>query len=67
MSNFNRELAIEALVDNDFDYINNDDGSGMEYLRYRLETGFTGYRQMLNAELIALMVDRNLDIPVKGE
>lgn len=58
---FNREGAIEALVDNDKDYILNGDGGGIEWLENRLELGHTGYRHQLDHELLQDCMER--DIP----
>lgn len=45
-----REDMIEFLTDSDFDHIMQDDG-GLELLRDILDTGFKGYRHMLDSEL----------------
>jgi hypothetical protein len=56
---FNRELAIEKLVDNDFDTVMNSD-YGVELLRSILDSGFKGYRAMSNDELIMELDQRDI-------
>lgn len=58
---FNREGAIEALIDNDKDYVLNGDGAGLEWLASILETGHTGYRHQLDYDLLQECLER--DIP----
>lgn len=58
---FNREGAIEALVDNDKDYILNGDGGGLEFLHNMLDEGHTGYRHELDHILLQRCIER--DIP----
>ena len=48
---FNREKAIQALVDNDKDFILNGDGGGLEWLQSILENGHTGYTDQSDTEL----------------
>jgi len=56
---FNRELAIEKLVDNDFDTVMNSD-YGVELLRSILDSGFKGYRAMSDDELIMELDQRDI-------
>ena len=56
---FNRELAIEKLVDNDFDTVMNSD-YGVELLRSMLDSGFKGYRAMSDDELIMELDQRDI-------
>jgi hypothetical protein len=56
---FNRELAIEKLVDNDFDTVMNSD-YGVELLRSILDSGFKGYRAMSDNELIMELDQRDI-------
>ena len=56
---FNRELAIQELVDNDFDTVMNSD-YGVELLRSILDSGFKGYRSMSDEELIMELEQRDI-------
>ena len=56
---FNRELAIQELVDNDFDTVMNSD-YGVELLRSMLDSGFKGYRGMSDDELIMELEQRDI-------
>jgi len=56
---FQREQAIQELVDNDFDTIMNSD-YGVELLRSILDSGFTGYRGMTDEELIIELEQRDI-------
>jgi hypothetical protein len=57
---FNRERAIEALVDNDRDFIFNQD-AGLEWVESILRRGFTGYNDQSDPELHQECLER--DIP----
>lgn len=56
---FNREMAIQELVDNDFDTVMNSD-YGVELLRSILDSGFKGYREMTDEELIVELDQRDI-------
>jgi hypothetical protein len=56
---FDRELAIQELVDNDFDTVMNSD-YGVELLRSILDSGFKGYRGMTDEELIMELEQRDI-------
>lgn len=56
---FNREGAIDALVDSDKDYILNNDG-GLEWLESILKGGHTGYQQLFDAQLVQECMERNI-------
>lgn len=58
---FNRDRAIDALLDNDRDYIVNGDGGGLEWIESVLRGGFTGYDNMSDPELHQECLER--DIP----
>ena len=62
---FDRELAIQELVDNDFDTVMNSD-YGVELLRSILDSGFKGYRAMTDEELIMELEQRDIS-PNFGE
>ena len=62
---FDRELAIQELVDNDFDTVMNSD-YGVELLRSILNSGFKGYRDMTDEELIMELEQRDIS-PNFGE
>ena len=57
---FNRYNAIQALVDNDKDYINSSAG-GLEWVETILKTGFSGYDNQPDEELVKECIER--DIP----
>jgi hypothetical protein len=54
---FDREAAEQFLVDNDFDYIMQQD-SGLELLRDYLLIGFKGYVNFTDEELMAEIKER---------
>lgn len=56
---FDRERAIQELVDNDFDTIMNSD-YGVELLRSVLDSGFKGYRAMADEELMMELEQRDI-------
>ena len=56
---FDRERAIEELVDNDFDTVMNSD-YGVELLRSILDSGFKGYRGMTDEELMLELEQRDI-------
>lgn len=56
---FDREKAIEELVDNDFDTVMNSD-YGVELLRSILDSGFKGYRAMTDEELMMELEQRDI-------
>jgi 3-isopropylmalate dehydratase small subunit len=56
---FNREKAIETLVDNDFDTVMNSD-YGVEYLRNILQIGLKGYANCTDEELMQELQDRDI-------
>ena len=56
---YNREKAIQELVDNDFDTVMNSD-YGVELLRSILDSGFKGYRAMSDDELIMELDQRDI-------
>jgi len=53
-----REVAIQWLVDKDFDYITYSDGGGLELLRSILDSGFKGYGNYTDRELNEAIVER---------
>ena len=53
-----REVAIEWLVDKDFDYITYSDGGGLELLRSILDSGFKGYGNYTDRELNDAIAER---------
>jgi len=55
---FDREEAIDYLVESDFQYIVDGDASGLELLRGYLEDGFTGYGNFTDEELQAEVKER---------
>ena len=55
---FNRDEAEQFLVDDDFDYIMQQD-TGLELLRDYLLIGFKGYMNFTDAELVAEIKERN--------
>jgi hypothetical protein len=55
---FDREEAIDYLSDNDFDYIQEGSGGGLELLRSYLEDGFKGYGNFTDEELVAEIKQR---------
>lgn len=57
---FNREKAIDALVSNDLDYVENT-GSGREWLESILLRGFVGYEHQSDDRLYQECLER--DIP----
>jgi hypothetical protein len=56
---FNRTLVINELIDNDFDTIMNSD-YGPELLREYLASGFIGYNNMTDEQLVAEMNERDI-------
>lgn len=61
MMRFNRELAINELIDSDANYINSTVYGALEYLRSILGNGFTGYYLWEDNDLIQECINR--DIP----
>ena len=55
---FNRDEAEQFLVDDDFDYIMQQD-TGLELLRDYLLLGFKGYANFTDAELVSEIKERN--------
>lgn len=55
---FDRDEAEQFLVDDDFDYIMQQD-TGLELLRDYLLLGFKGYANFTDAELVAEIKERN--------
>jgi len=55
---FDREKAIQELVDNDFEYIMSGDGD--DILESCLTIGFKGYRAMTDEELIMELEQRDI-------
>ena len=53
-----REVAIQWLVDKDFDYITYSDGGGLELLRSILDSGFKGYGNYTDRELNEAIAER---------
>ena len=53
-----REVAIQWLVDKDFDYITYSDGGGLELLRSILDSGFRGYGNYTDRELNEAIAER---------
>ena len=53
-----REVAIEWLVDKDFDYMTYSDGGGLELLRSILDSGFKGYGNYTDRELNEAIAER---------
>lgn len=53
-----REVAIEWLVDKDFDYITYSDGGGLELLRGILADGFKGYGHYTDRQLNDAIAER---------
>ena len=60
MQVFNREKAIESLLDNDRDYVLNSDGCGLEWLEMLLRTGFDGYQNYTDHELVQECLERDM-------
>lgn len=60
MQVFNRGKAIESLLDNDRDYILNGDGGGLEWIEWVLRSGFTGYDNFTDDELVQECLERDL-------
>lgn len=54
---FDREEAIEQLVEDDFTYIMQED-AGLELLDSYLRDGFKGYREFTDQELVAEIQQR---------
>ena len=54
---FDRDAAEQFLVDDDFDYIMQQD-TGLELLRDYLLIGFKGYMNFTDAELVAEINER---------
>ncbi len=59
MQVFNREKAIESLVDNDFDCIENT-ANGPEFLYSILRHGFQGYDTFTDDELVMECLNRDM-------
>jgi hypothetical protein len=59
MQVFNREKAIQSLVSNDMDYVNNTSG-GLEWLESMLRQGFTGYDNYTDHDLVEECLNRDL-------
>ena len=59
---FNREKAIQELVDNDLDTIMRDanECGDLSVLAYILETGFKGYNNYTNNALLQELRERDL-------
>lgn len=55
---FDRDEAEQFLVDDDFDYIMQQD-TGLELLRDYLLLGFKGYANFTDTELVAEIKERN--------
>ncbi len=53
-----REVAIQWLVDRDFDYITYSDGGGLELLRSILDSGFRGYGHYTDQQLMDAIAER---------
>ena len=53
-----REVAIQWLVDKDFDYITYSDGGGLELLRSILDSGFKGYGNYTDRQLNDAIAER---------
>ncbi len=53
-----REVAIQWLVDKDFDYITYSDGGGLESLRSILKYGFKGYGSYTDRQLNEAIAER---------
>ena len=58
---FDREKVIEALIDDDMEYIGSDvSGGGLELLESYLRHGFMGYDHMTNNELVGECDERGM-------
>lgn len=53
-----REAAIQWLCQRDFEFINENDGAGLELLDSILEDGFKGYGNYTDQELNDAMAER---------
>ena len=65
MNNTQRELAMNLLADDDFNFIMN--GSGAELLDSYLRNGFRGYYEYTDEELIAELESRGLPLEADDE
>jgi hypothetical protein len=59
MQVFNRQKAIESLIDSDVDYVLNT-GSGLEWLQSTLRYGFQGYDTFTDDELVMECLNRDM-------
>ena len=59
MQVFNRQKAIESLIDSDVEYVLNT-GSGLEWLQSTLRHGFQGYDNYTDHELVQECLERDL-------
>ena len=57
---FDREKVIEALIDDDMEYIGSDVSGGLELLESYLKYGFKGYVEFTDSELIVECEQRNM-------
>ena len=57
---FDREKVIEALIDDDMEYINSNVSGGLELLESYLRHGFMGYDHMTNNELVGECDERGM-------
>jgi hypothetical protein len=56
---FNRDDAIDELINNDMNTIQNDDGW---YLSSLLRSGFKGYEYMTDEELMQELQERDISV-----
>ncbi len=59
MQVFNRQKAIQSIIDSDLDYVQNT-GSGAEWLRALLNDGFEGYDNFTDHELVMECLNRDM-------
>ena len=57
---FDRDKVIEALTDDDMEYISSDVSGGLELLESYLKYGFKGYVEFTDSELIVECEQRNM-------
>lgn len=59
---FNREKAVEALIDDDFTTIIDGGDLGYDYLESLLRNGHKGYESLQVFELVDLLNERGYDL-----
>jgi hypothetical protein len=64
---FNREMAIQELVNDDFTFFMQGNGPGLELLDSYLINGFKGYNNYTDEELISELEDRDISYLFNGD